>query len=424
MPTALETMAGQLQQKRQELADIFEKSKQPDGTYNLDAAGVDDVRKRNTELDDLGKKYAQARDLDELDRKNRSEQEKLNEVKHPSQHGNGRTGAEEGKRHEAPARKSLGQLVIESKNAQAAFADIKGGGQFRPYRVDLPDYDLHIKATMTETGDGFAPPNYRTNIVVFSPQRRPVVADLIPQDPTDLQAIKYMLETTFTNNAAMTSEANTAPESALAYEEQTVLVEWLPTILPVTEQQLEDVPQLNGIINNRLSLMIQLSEENQILSGNGTSPQLKGFLGGGVSGILTQALGGDPPLDAILKAMTLVRFTGFADPSGVVIHPNNWQTIRLLRTSTGAYLMGPPSEAGPAMVWGLPAVITPAITAGTALLGDFLKFAHISRRRGLRVEVGFVNDDFKRGQKTLRADERLSLEVYRPSAFATVTGLQ
>ncbi|WP_422928552.1 phage major capsid protein [Singulisphaera sp. PoT] len=422
MPTALETMAGQLQQKRQELSDIFEKSKQADGTYDLDAAGVDDVRKRNAELDDLGKKYAQARDLCELESKNRAEADRLDEVTHPSRHGHGRV--QDDGRKEPPARKSLGQLVVESRPAQAALADIKSGGQFRPYRVDLPDFDLHVKATMAETGAGYAPPNYRTNIVVFSPQRRPVVADLIPQDPTDQQAIKYMEETTFANAAAMTAEAGGAPESSLAYSERTVLVEWLPTTLPVTEQQLEDVPQLNGIINNRLSLMIQLSEEVQILSGNGTSPQLKGFLGGGLSGIQTQALGGDPPLDAVLKAMTLVRFTGFADPSGVVIHPNNWQTIRLLRTSTGAYLMGAPSEAGPEMVWGMPAVVTPAISAGTALLGDFLKFAHISRRRGLRVEVGFVNDDFKKGQKTLRADERLALEVYRPSAFCTITGLQ
>jgi HK97 family phage major capsid protein len=417
MPTKLEELAGQLNTKRQELADIFEKHKGQDGTYDLTAEQVEDVRSRNKELTELGKKYDQARDMDELERKNREELHRLNTPVLPSQHSapRGSDGAREGRN---PTFKALGDAVFESKEGKAYAAEVKNGLP-KPFRIDLPDFDM--KTVMAETGTGFSPPNYRTNIVVFSPQRTPVVADLIPQDPTDKEAIKYMEETTFTNSAAMTAEGASAPESALGYTERTVIVEWLPTTLPVTEQQLEDVPQLNGIINNRLTLMIMLSEETQLLSGSGASPQLKGFLN--VSGVQTQALGPDPVPDAILKAMTLVRFTGFANPSGMVIHPNNWQTIRLLRTSTGQYLWGNPSDAGPERIWGMPAVVTPAISSGTALLGDFLMYSHISRRRGLRIEVGFVNDDFKKGQKTLRADERLSLEVYRPSAFATITGL-
>jgi HK97 family phage major capsid protein len=419
MPTALETMAGELTAKRQKVAETFEAKKKEDGTYDMTREELEAVQAQIKEVDELGKKYQLNRDAEEWSVKNKAELEYLNRPEHPSRFGNGSRPGNDGA---ALQRKSLGELLFETKEAKEIYGGIlERKDRFRPFRVDV---DFDTKTTMAETGTGFSPPNYRTNIVVFSAQRRPVVADLIPQDPTDKETIKYMLETTYTNNAAMTAEAGSAPEVALGYTEQSVTVEWLPCTLPVTEQQLEDVPQLNGIINNRLTLMIQQAEETQLLTGTGSSPQLTGFLGAGVSGLQSQALGSDPVFDAFLKAMTLVRFTGFADPSGCIVNPNNWQTIRLQRTTIGDYIMGPPSTVGPDMLFGLPVVITPAISSGTALLGDFLKFSHISRRRGLRIEVGFVNDDFKRGQKTIRADERLCLEVYRPAAFCKVTGLQ
>jgi HK97 family phage major capsid protein len=418
--TDLELKAGVLTQKRKELAEIFEKNKTPEGGYNLTPEQVEDVRSRNNELTDLGKAWETARDLEEVESKNRAGLADLDRPRHPSAHSNGGqpTGAFE---PQAPQAKSLAELLGETAEFKAAYANLKAGGMFKPFSADIPGWDT--KTVMAETGTGFTPPNYRTNIVVLSAQRKPVVADLIPQDPTDKEAIKYMLETTFNENSAgMVSEGSSATEVALGYTEQTVLVQWLPVTLPVTEQQLEDVPQLNGVINNRLTLMIGQVEENELLNGTGSSPRLQGFLT--VSGIQTQALGSDPAPDAIMKAMTLVRYTGFAQPTGMVVHPNNWQTIRLLKTTTGQYLWGNPSEQGPERVWGMPAIVTPVITSGTALLGDFLMFSHISRRMGLRIEVGYVNDDFKKGQKTLRAMERLSLEIYRPAAFCTVTGLQ
>lgn len=419
MATALETMAGELATKRTELAEIFEKSKTSDGRLDLKQEQLDDVRARHKELDEKGKAYATARDLDEMERKNKEALDDLNEPRHPSRHGNGRHDRLKEMQGEQPEWKSLGQQVLESKAAKAAFADAAGGGQMRPFKVDLPDFD--VKTVMAETGAGYAPPNYRTNIVVFSPQRRPVVADLIPQDPTELQVVKYMEETTFTNSSANTAEGSSAPESALAFTERTVLVEWIPTTLPVTDQQMEDVPGLMGILNNRMTLMIRLTEESQLLNGTGTTPQLKSFLGASLAGIGSVTRGSDPFPTAIYKSFTNVRFTGFADPSGVIINPTDWQTIKTLQATTGQYIFGSPSEVGPDTLWGCLTVVTPAITQGTALTGDFLMYSHISRRRGLRIEVGYVNDDFKKGQKTIRADERLSLEIYRPQAFCTIT---
>ncbi len=401
--------------KRQQLGEIF---KAGGDDLNLTADQVADVQARNKELEDLGKQFEQVAELKRIadSVKAYGDRDPVRDAERERPAGRG------GARERA---KTLGERFVES----AAFAAHKGLTA-RQFGVAMDDYDLtaHLKGqkTVMSTGAGFAAPNNRTDVVVLSAQRRPVVADLIPQDTTDLSVIKYMEETTFTNNAATVAESGTKPEAALAYTERNQTVEVIAVTLPVTQQQLDDVPSIRALIDGRLTLMIEQTEETQLLSGNGSTPNLQGFLT--KSGIQTQAKSTDPAPDAVLKAMTKITIgsggTGSdATPSGIIFHPTDWQTIRLLRTADGIYIWGSPADPGVERIWGLPVIKTVAITQGTALLGDFQMFSHISRRQGITLAVGWVNDQFLKNQQTIRLEERLSLEIYRAAAFCTVTGL-
>lgn len=410
----------QIDAKNRQLADLFRAG---GDDLNLSDDQVAEIKRLNAEVTDLAKQRDAAVELEAIEAKaNAAVQQRGSDREQDRAIQPGRAAERDDQQRTV---KDIGTRFMEAARARQ-----EKGLDTRRFSLTLDDYDLTAqmrgqKATMT-TSAGFAAPNNRTDVVVLSAQRRPVVADLIPQDTTTLSVIKYMEETTATNAAAPVAEGATKPESTLAFTERSQNVEKIATLLPVTDEQLDDVPTVRQLIDNRLTLFLQLAEETQLLSGSGVSPNLQGFLT--KTGIQTQAKGADPAPDAVYKAMIKIAIgsagTGSdASASGIIFNPLDWQTIRLLRTADGEYLWGSPMDAGPERIWGLPIVQTTAMTQGTALVGDFAMFSHISRRMGIRIDVGYVNDQFARNQQTIRAEQRLSLEIYRAAAFVTVTGL-
>jgi HK97 family phage major capsid protein len=307
--------------------------------------------------------------------------------------------------------KSFGQLFTESKAYKGRTGSV--GPEAR--------IDVELKTLMT-TAAGWTPESTRTGRVVDFATRPVQVTDIIPQTTTTQAAVVYMEETTFTNNAAEAAEGAAYGEAALALTEQSATVRKIAVFIPVTDEQLEDEPQVRGYLDNRLPFMIRQRLDSQLLVGNGTAPNLRGL--NNVVGVQTQAKGTDTTPDAIYKAMVKVRTVGFAEPNAVIMHPNDWQDIRLLRTADGLYIWGNPSEAGPERIWGLTIAQAVAQTENTAIVGDFATFSELAVRRGVDVQVSNSHDTyFTSGKQAVRADMRVGFVVYRPTAFCLTTGI-
>ena len=408
---SLKELQEKLAAKRAELSAIFESHTLPTGDLRgMEQAVLEDIRARNAELADLSAKADEARTLDVIRRENADAREEAarQQLNRPVPVFASKIVADA----DALDRRSLGAQFATSGEFKE-FVSSGGARAMRPF-------GLEMKTTMT-TSAGFVQEDERTGRVVLTGVRPVRLLDLMPHTATSIDTPRWMEETTFTNNSAPVAEGAAKPESALAYTERSQACEVIATTLPVTEQQLDVASMIQSMIDNRLRVQLDLAREDQYLNGDGVSPNLLGYLNKG--GIQTQAKGADSVPVAIRKAITKVRWTGFANPTAIVMHPNDMQDLRTLQDSTGNFIFGSPAGAEGTPIWGMTAVETSLIAENTALIGDFAMYSEAFDRWGVRLDVGFVNDDFSRNKRTLRIEVRECLAIYRASAFCTVTGI-
>ena len=246
--------------------------------------------------------------------------------------------------------------------------------------------------------------------------------DLFPHGSTGSKSVDYFIQTTDTDNAAAVAQGSAATDSAFAWTLTTDPVEVVQTWIPATREAVGDNIGLQSTVEGMLARRLQKKSNNLILAGDGNTPNPTGvFIR---TGFQTQAKGSDPAFDAIHKAITLVNVTGDANANRIFMHPTDWQTLRLTRTIDGIYILGNPADSVTPNLWGLPVSITSGIgAAGTAGVGD-TTYAEVVEREGLSVEISTEHSTFFTERKVaIMLFRRFAVADYRPSAFATVTGL-
>jgi len=289
--------------------------------------------------------------------------------------------------------------------------------------------------TLVDEGSAYPPSVVRSDLIVPTALRNPnSVIDLFSVLQTDQYQYKYLEETTFTNNAAEVAEASAFGESALAMTERTEEIRKFGVSIPVTEELLADVTAVQGYLDSRLRTMLNLRLDTELLNGNGTAPNITGVLNkSGINTFDYSAFSGNlKRIGQVYQAITEIRKDAFVEPDAILMHPSDWYDIVTevnAVTTSGALnplFMGAGmfNGAPQASLWGVPVVPTTAISAGTALVGNFGGgvSAHIVTRQGIDVAMSDSHSDFFTKDKVMmKASLRLGFAIYRPTAFCSIT---
>lgn len=265
--------------------------------------------------------------------------------------------------------------------------------------------------------------------VVHAKRERPVIADLLGSGAISGNAISYFVEGALTGDFGTVAEGTTKPE--LSFGNPTAVVDALKKLAgwtKFTDELIEDADFLKTEIDVRMLYRLAMVEETQLLNGTGTGQNLLGLLNR--SGVQTEtATTAADEADAVFRAMTKVATATDLTADGIVINPIDYQSFRLSKDGNGQYFgggyfqgqygNGGVPEQPP--LWGLRTVVTPAVTAGTVLVGAFSQGATVYRKGGVRVDAANTNEaDFINNLVTLRVEERIALAVRHPAAFVKV----
>lgn len=287
-----------------------------------------------------------------------------------------------------------------------------------------PSFKAATDTVTTPASIAGALTDYDTNLVIG--KRRPLtIADLLGSESISGNALTYYVEGAVEGDAGTTAEG--AKKNQLHFGEPTAVTESLKKITAYykeTDEMLEDAAWLANSIDERLVYMVNVAEEDQLLSGDGKGSNLTGILNR--SGIQSATYEAGKLADAILKAMGDVRNQSPFAADAIVINPTDYYALRTAKDGngqyfgggyfTGAYGNGAVAEQLP--IWGLRTVVTSAIAEGTVLVGAFAQGGSVIRKGGLSVEVANTNeDDFVNNRITVRGEERLALAVRYPAAF-------
>jgi HK97 family phage major capsid protein len=324
-------------------------------------------------------------------------------------------------------------LQVEQKSTATgdqAPADESYGAQF----IKNSEYASFQKKT-SRGSMGLELKNTVTNTIANTySERRPgvvegsfrvfTIEDLLTSIPTNSNAIDWVRENVFTNSAAEATEGVQLGQSSITFTPGTMPVQNVGHFIKITRQLAMDNAALAAYINRRMVYGVNLRVENQLIAGNGTTPNLSGltnagnFTAHGYTAASLTALGLSPTnrFDLIGKMMGDCALADY--PADVVVlNTSDWWTMRLSKDSQGRYLLGDPGSAVVPMLFGRPAVASNAMTADNVWVGSLSQAATLHAREGITVDMSDSDENnFQLGLVSIRAMRRLALTVEKPAA--------
>lgn len=345
---------------------------------------------------------------------------------------------------------TLGEAFVKSPayndfKSQFAGSDgrIREVSNIKSATFDVPGFGTKDLVTgVSSTSGGAFVQNQRLGQTVDLIGARELTVDALCTHITIASdTFEYVTVTGKTNNAAAVPEATSSadsavygtptannvqgykPESALTLAVVSSPVETIAHLMPITRRAAADAPQVRQLVDAFLLQGLAEEREDQILNGDGTSPNLRGILN--TTGINTVGSAGTD-IDAVVAAIAAIR----ADrrrPNAIVVHPNDWYSTGFLlaKDSQNRYLLGDPRASIDQLntLWGLTVVVTEAMTENTALVGDFTQAIVADRQQSALYVTDSHKDWFARNLLAVLAEERLGFGVLDAEAFCTITAV-
>jgi HK97 family phage major capsid protein len=240
------------------------------------------------------------------------------------------------------------------------------------------------------------------------------VRDMLRQTGMTTMYLPLLKDAGGEGTPAPVAEGAVKPEMDFDLAETNAKAEVIAATTTISKQFLEDVQNARTWLTDRLVEAYNAAESDQLLNGNGTSPNLKGL---NTSGNFTTASGlatidVEQLIQGILQMRILKR-----RPSAIIINPASLESLLLNKASTSGEYDLPSyvsvSPVGQLMILGVPVIDISEQPAGTFTIHDNTGSLY-AVRQGITIE--FFDQTYATTNKILiRIESRIAFPNFGPS---------
>jgi len=256
--------------------------------------------------------------------------------------------------------------------------------------------------------------------IIELPKRKLHIRDLITGGAMGTSStFNYVKEVAGEGSIATVAEGATKPQFDLDLTEAQVPAQWIAGFLKISRNMLDDVTGMTTFLNSRLPELLLRVEDNQLLNGNGTSPNLSGITD---SGNHTAPTSGGSTIDVEQLVEAIAQLEGYdREANGILLHPSDYYKI-LLNKSGGSEEYDLPSLVtfinGQLYVGGVPVFRSTAAALDKFIVGDWVMGANLITREPVKIEI-FEQDgtNVQQNKLTVRIEERVAFPIYGDNYF-------
>lgn len=285
---------------------------------------------------------------------------------------------------------------------------------------------FEVKADMSLGADvtGVVAAETIVDQIKYDPSRSVHIRSLLPLGSTDAQTIRFPKESAYSDNAAATAETSAFGQSDFDLAASTVNVEKIGTYMRITGEMLDDIKQLTSYLSARVPEKVLSVEDNEILNGDGSSPNLDGLFTDGTAfaaGGFALAIESANEFDVLTVALNQLALANYQADT-ILLNPTDLHKMILLKSTANEYLRNQIFSGLQPTINGIPVTVNTAVTAGKFLVGNLRQASQLWIRENLAVEFSREDsDNFQKNFVTVRAMERVALTNYLPNAIVQGT---
>ena len=256
--------------------------------------------------------------------------------------------------------------------------------------------------------------------IITDPNRRTHIRDLVPQGTMDGSTFYYVKENGVGEGSIGTVAENaTKPQIDLDLIEANANAEYIAGWLRISKKMLADVKGMTAFLQMRLMEKLLRAEDNQLLNGNGTTPNISGITD---TGNFTAYNGGDGvDIEDLVNAISQLEDEEERYANGILLRPADYYRLALNKASgSGEYdLPGIVTLAnGRLNIAGVPVYASTAATDGQFIVGDWRMGAMLLTREPAVVEFFYEDGTNVRENKvTVRVEERVAFPIFGDNYF-------